>query len=81
MFQRTILLYFVMGIPAASAQALECRYIAAKDERLACYDKLTPPLPRQKESAPTAGAKGLIDESANEDARMRKALRPICKNC
>lgn len=73
---------FVLLLPiGASAQSLECRYVQTSAARLACYDKVMPPSKPPQERVVKPGPNQYIDEQENEDARMRKALRPICKNC
>jgi hypothetical protein len=67
----------------AIAQPGTCRAIKDSDERLACYDKANPPAKRvfQKRDAYGGGDTTYIDEAAKEDARMKKVLGPICRNC
>jgi hypothetical protein len=63
------------------AQQTECRYIAASSGRLACYDKLTPPSKAPPAVHESSTAKSLHDQSVAEDARMKKAMDTICRNC
>ena len=74
----TLVLLFPIG---ASAQSLECRYVQTSAARLACYDKAMPPSAPPQERVVKPGPNRYIEEQENEDARMRRALRPICKNC
>ena len=61
----------------AHAQILACKSISDNKDRLSCYDKAAnAPPPTAK--APTGK---FVDETANEDERMKKLLKPICKNC
>jgi hypothetical protein len=65
---------------AASAQMMsDCPTIRKSAARLACYDKITPPVSgklRQKKEK-----LGVSDDFAAEEQRMKRVLRPICKNC
>jgi hypothetical protein len=70
----------VAAAPAAGQQA-ECRYTGGSSARLACYDKLTPPLKAPPAIYQSSTSKSLHDQSVAEDARMKKAMDTICRNC
>jgi hypothetical protein len=76
---------FIVGLilaaaPAAGQQA-ECRYTEGSSARLACYDKLKPPSKAPPAIHESSTAKSLHDQSVAEDARMKKAMDTICRNC
>jgi hypothetical protein len=68
----------------AIAQTLTCQSISKAADRLACYDKATPPAFADKRASP----KGLSDEQgqyvdrlAAENARVDAKLKNICRGC
>jgi hypothetical protein len=73
----------------ALAQTPACKSIADSGQRLACYDKATPPQASPasaKLSARTApaskGAPGTyVDSISAEDTLMNARLKNICKGC
>ena len=88
-----ILALIISAIPTAgSAQTVECRTIPKATDRLACYDRLTPPMAVQKptsaaaatpaQQTPAAGsATPLADTLAIENARLSSKLKSICRGC
>jgi hypothetical protein len=76
------LLVFCLFPGMALAQVTDCRSISSSIDRLACYDKISPPTkPPPSKSTVKPAESPYIDDTANEDARMKKLLKPICKNC
>jgi hypothetical protein len=69
----------------AIAQTSECRSITKASDRLACYDKATPAISRNKAmTAPNAISPerdGPIDALAAENARLDAKINNICKGC
>lgn len=87
-----ILALIISAIPTAgSTQTAECRTIPKATDRLACYDRLAPPMAVQKPTsaaetpapqAPAAGsATPLADTLAIENARLSSKLKSICRGC
>jgi hypothetical protein len=71
---------------AASAETAACGKIPSAKERLACYDKKTPaPNVQEGKTAKKTEAKDAMTDPNKfldeEDARMKKALKPICQHC
>ena len=65
------LLIALCTIPAiAGAQTADCRSIANSTERLACYDKTTPPAAQQ------ASKPGAKPASAEQLAPLGESVRP-----
>ena len=73
-----------MNVLASSAQAIEqCRFVEARSEREACYQR--------QEAARVARQKALETQQAAqpkpyeptspEDAELAKAIRGICRGC
>ena len=74
----------------AVAQTSECSAIPKARERLACYDRVTPPSPakpvaaKQKQAAapgapPDQGS--FVDALAVENAKLDAKLKQICRGC
>jgi hypothetical protein len=67
---------------AAIAQTPDCKSIAARKDRLACYDKAAQPA---KSTTRPAASKlvpsGYVDPISAEDARMNARLKNICRGC
>ena len=64
----------------------ECRTIKSSSERLACYDKINPPVvtpvaaPAQH-GATVAKGRAAADPVGDEEATMKTRLRDICLHC
>jgi len=66
-------------LPADVAVALtpgDCTRIADSGDRLACFDKLFPPNTRAADQK-----KDLRDITVDENARLDKSLKSICRDC
>jgi hypothetical protein len=79
------LLIALCAIPViAPAQAADCRSVANSSERLACYDKATPPTaqraaapkPAMADQEPPAG-----DVLAVENSKLDARIKGICRGC
>jgi hypothetical protein len=67
---------------AAIAQTPDCKSIAARKDRLACYDQAAQPADstaRPAASKPDPSA--YVDPISAEDARMNARLKNICRGC
>ena len=73
----------------ASAQTPACKSITDSGQRLACYDKATPPpasaatarSPGRAAPASKAEAGKYVDTISAEDALMNARLKNICRGC
>jgi hypothetical protein len=66
------------------AQTSDCQSIQKASDRLACYDRASPPLSRSKSSAKHKTAtqeEGQGDLLADETARLGKKISNICRGC
>jgi len=71
----------------AIAQTSECSTVPKASDRLACYDKATPPsaamTPKQtaatSKAAPDQGA--VVDALAVENSKLDAKLKKICRGC
>jgi hypothetical protein len=67
---------------AAIAQTSECQSIPKAAARLACYDKVLPPIAQGKSAPKTAADQGkLVDPLSAENARTDAAMKNICRGC
>ncbi len=69
----------------AIAQTNECQSIPKASDRLACYDKATPPTGRVKPAAasktPASQPGPAGDQLAAENARLDAKINNICRGC
>jgi len=74
---------------AAIAQGSSCQTIPKESDRLACYDKATPPIaaPKQPTKASKTAPKTppdqatVVDLLAVENSKLDKRLKTICRGC
>ena len=94
---RIVALLFLLGTVSdvATAQTSECQSIPKASDRLACYDKATPPTAVRKPaasrtSAPpdraakasdTPGQAPLPDLLAAENSKLDAKIKNICRGC
>jgi hypothetical protein len=77
------LLILCMFSESAVAQT-DCQSIPKAKARLACYDKLSPPVSLANPATPktpTAEPGQYVDPLAKENARTDKAVKTICRGC
>ena len=66
----------------ALGQAAECRTITDPGQRLACYDKLSPPAATPAATAAAiAGKKDFVDPTKTDDKMLDTRLKGICRGC
>jgi hypothetical protein len=91
----SVLILGVMPV-AAAAQAPECRTIPRATDRLACYDRATPPVSMHRPAAPNSAMTGSgraearpaqqsdapsADMLAVENGRVNAKTKTICRGC
>ena len=81
-----LLLSLSLGLFIASpALAIEqnCRFIRAKSEREACYQKQEAELAAKRKPEPTAASRELetMQRMRQEDAEVYRSMRSICRGC
>ncbi len=77
-----IMLGLILG--AAPAMAVEqCRFIQAKPEREACYQRQEKELAAKRKPEPTADTRAMesMRQMRQEDEIVYKSLRGICRGC
>jgi hypothetical protein len=72
-------------VAATPAPAIEqnCRFIQAKAEREACYQKQEAELAARRKLEPTANSRELetLQLMRREDAEVYRSMRSICRGC
>ena len=87
-FLLCLVLALLIGVaPAAAAAAIEqCRFIQARAEREACYERQAAALAarRKPETRETTGDSRTLEslqQMRREDDEVYKSLRSICRGC
>jgi hypothetical protein len=87
---RTVLnffLYLMLGLMIGAAPAMaeveQCRFIQAKPEREACYQRQAIALAARRKPEPTADTRTLetLQQMRREDDTVYQSLRSICRGC
>ena len=77
--------FLVLLAAATPTLAIEqnCRFIQAKAEREACYQKQEAELAAKRKPEPTAESKDLetMQRMRQEDAEVYRSMRGICRGC
>jgi hypothetical protein len=82
-----MLVLLIGAAPASAAAAIEqCRFIQAKAEREACYERQAAQLAARRKpetSATTSETRTLesLQQMRREDDEVYKSLRSICRGC
>ncbi len=73
----------ISGLPSAQAAPEQCRFIEARPEREACYQRQeTARAARQKAAeAQQAAQPKPYEPMTEDDAQLAKAIRGICRGC
>ena len=79
----SILLGLMIGAAPAAAAVEQCRFIQAKPEREACYQRQAIALAAKRKPEPTADTRALetLQQMRREDDEVYKSLRSICRGC
>src|SRR5258707_5168650 len=73
----------MIGDAPAMAEVEQGRFIQAKPEREACYQRQAIALAAKRKPEPTADTKALesLQQMRREDDEVYKSLRSICRGC
>lgn len=79
----SILLGLIIGVAPASAEVEQCRFIQAKPEREACYQRQEKELAAKRKPGPTADARALesLQQMRQDDEALYRSMRGICRGC
>jgi hypothetical protein len=78
-----LLLGLLLGAAPAWAAVEQCRFIQAKPEREACYQRQEAELAARRKPEPAADASKLesLRQMREEDDAVYKSMRGICRGC
>jgi hypothetical protein len=82
-FLLSVMLGLMIGSTPALAAVEQCRFIQAKPDREACYQRQATALAAKRKPEPTDDAQTLetLQEMRREDDAVYKSLRGICRGC
>ena len=63
----------------AAARTTDCSTLRKSSERLACYDRIS--IVGRKPPVENGSSKNSWQAIDDETARMKRVLKPICRNC
>ena len=81
------LFYLTLGLTIGAAPAMaeveQCRFIQAKPEREACYQRQAIALAAKRKPEPTTDTRTMetLQQMRREDDEVYKSLRGICRGC
>ena len=79
----SLMLGLILGTAPAVAAVEQCRFIQAKPEREACYQRQEKELAAKRKPEPTADTKAMesLQQIRQEDEVVYRSLRGICRGC
>jgi hypothetical protein len=79
----SIMLGLIIGAAPARAAVEQCRFIQAKPEREACYQRQEKALAAKRKPEPTAESSTVesLQQMRREDDALYKSMRGICRGC
>src|SRR5450631_2671608 len=74
---------FLIGVAPAFAEVEQCRFIQAKPDREACYQRQEKELAAKRKPEPSGNTSKLesLQEMRRDDDAVYKSLRSICRGC
>ena len=78
-----LMLGLMIGAAPAVAEVEQCRFIQAKPEPEACYQRQAIALAAKRKPEPTADTRTLetLQQMRREDDTVYQSLRSICRGC
>ena len=78
-----VLLALLIGAAPAQAAVEQCRFIQARAEREACYQRQAAELAAKRKPEPTGDTKTMesLQQMRREDDAVYQSLRSICRGC
>jgi hypothetical protein len=79
----SIMLGLILGVAPARAAVEQCRFIQAKPEREACYQRQEKELAAKRKPEPAAESSTVesLQQMRREDDALYKSMRGICRGC
>ena len=80
---KVVLAAFLIGIVPALAAVEQCRFIQAKPEREACYQRQEAELAARRKPEPAVDTRTIdsLQQMRRDDDEVYKSLRSICLGC
>lgn len=77
------MLGLILGAAPAVAAVEQCRFIQAKPEREACYQRQEKELAAKRKPEPAADTSTMdsLQEMRREDEALYRSMRGICRGC
>ena len=77
------MLGLILGAAPARAAVEQCRFIHAKSEREACYQRQEKELAAKRKPEPTAESSTVesLQQMRREDDALYRSMRGICRGC
>ncbi len=77
------MLGLILGVAPARAAVEQCRFIQAKPEREACYQRQEKELAAKRKPEPAAESSTVesLQQMRREDDALYKSMRGICRGC
>ena len=78
-----ILVGLMIGAAPALAEVEQCRFIQARPDREACYQRQEKELAARRKPEPTADTREMesLQQMRREDETVYRSLRGICRGC
>ena len=82
-FLTCIMFIAVIGSSSAFAAVEQCRFIQAKADREACYERQDRALATKRASRAAGEARTIepVEQLTPEDDALKRSLRSICRGC
>lgn len=82
-FILSVMLAIVFGAAPAFAAVEQCRFIQAKPEREACYQRQAVELAAKRKPEKTSDTRTMesLQQMRQDDAAVYQSLRSICRGC
>ena len=79
----SIMLGLILGAAPAIAAVEQCRFIQAKSEREACYQRQEKELTAKRKPEPAADTSAMesLQRMRQEDDALYRSMRGICRGC
>ena len=79
----SIMLGLILGVAPAMAAVEQCRFIQAKPEREACYQRQEKVLVARRKPEPAADTSTAesLQQMRQEDEALYRSMRGICRGC
>jgi hypothetical protein len=79
----SVMLTLMIGVSSAPAAVEQCRFIQAKADREACYQRQEMALAAKRKAEPVADTRTMesLQQMRRDDDAVYQSLRSICRGC